>query len=399
MRTTGGWKPKAGCVMLWALIGLSLIGFRDARPVRAEEPIRVGLSLALTGRFAVIAQDQEKGYRLWEREVNARGGILGRPVQLIVYDDGSQPQRGAELYLQLITTDRVDFLFGPYSSMISHAVLPVAARYNVPILIGGAAADSLWEKGYTNVVGIYTPASKFTLGFFELLVWEAVERVSLINADDSFSSDVVRSAERWAGRFGLQIVHRATFSKDATKLDTLAAEARDRNSQAVILGGHLNEAVDLRAAFKRIAWYPQAFYASVGPTLPAFLARCGPDAESVFGTSLWEPRANFPGSRHFHETFKETFALMPSYHAALAYATGQVLEAAIVRAGNADRAAVRDSLFQMDTMTIIGRYGVDGNGKQVRQHTFITQWQNGTKEIVWPPEIQTAPPVFNRGAR
>jgi len=378
-----------------ALLTLALLlGPACAAPA-ARDPIRVGLSLALSGRFAAIAGDQEKGYRLWERDVNQGGGLLGRDVEVVIRDDASDPREATAIYERLVDQDRVDFLFGPYSSMISHAVLPVAARHRIPIIIGGAAADSLWEQGYPNVVGAYTPASKFTLGFFELLVWQGLDRVALLSADDSFSSDLAESAEQWMRRFGLQLVHRESFTKGTTRLDEQARSARERGAQALVVCGHLDEAVHMRAALKRIAWTPGAYYASVGPALPAFLERCGPDAEGVFATSLWEPHANFPGARGFLEDFKAAYGAEPGYHAALAYATGQVWEAAVRQAGSADRAGVLQALLEMDIMTIIGRYGVDDHGKQVRQHTFIIQWQNGTKQIVWPPEIQTAPAAFH----
>ena len=156
----------------------------------------------------------------------------------------------------------------------------------------------------------------------------------------------------------------------------------------------MDTAVNMAKALKRIEWRPQAFYASVGPALQAFYDRCGPDAENVFATSLWEPRANYPGAQEFNRQFIETYAENPGYHAGLAYAAGQVLEKAVAEAGSLDRAKVREALHHLDTMTIIGRFGVDKTGKQVRQHTFIIQWQKGHKELVWPDQIRTAEPVF-----
>jgi len=156
----------------------------------------------------------------------------------------------------------------------------------------------------------------------------------------------------------------------------------------------MNEAVNMTKALKRIGWRPKAFYASVGPALQGFYDRCGLDADSVFGTSLWEPRANYPGAKQFNQQFIETYGETPGYHAGLAYAAGQVLKKAVSDAGSLNKEKVRDAFFHLDTMTIIGRFGVDKTGKQVRQHTFIIQWQNGRKQVVWPNQIKTAEPVF-----
>ena len=396
MSKRAGAKSNPRCIAtILVLAGVVLCGLGGRPAAAADKPIRIGLSLSLTGRFAAIAGDQEKGYRLWEQDVNRSGGLLGHPVAVVIHDDASQPENSQAIYRRLIAQDRVDFLFGPYSSMISQAVLPIAAAAKLPILIGGAAADSLWEQAYDNVVGIYTPASKFTLGFFELLVWQGLDRIALLAADDPFSTDLAHSARRWAQRFGLQIVFGADFAKGTQDLSALATQSRQSGAQVVLMCGHLNEAVNMRRALKAIKWVPSAYYASVGPALPAFKARCGPDAEDVFATSLWEPHANFPGSQSFYDAFKARYGTVPGYHAALAFATGQVLEAAIRQADSAAPGVVRDVLFQMDIMTIIGRFGIDHHGKQVRQHTFIIQWQAGRKEVVWPQEIQTATPIFH----
>jgi branched-chain amino acid transport system substrate-binding protein len=370
---------------------LALLG---STPVAAAQPIKIGVSLGLSGRFEEMSTALKNGFELWERNVNEENGILGRPVKLIVKNDQGDPERAVSIYRELITETHVDFLFAPYSSLITAAVLPIAEEYGMPLLIAGAAADSLWEQGYRNAIGIYTPASKFAVGFLELLVLNDLDGISLVYAEDPFSVDLAESSRQWAGRFGLNVVDFEGFKKGTRDLDFLALKAKAHHSQVLMVCGHMNEAVHMAMALKRIGWRPKAFYASVGPALEEFYDRCGPEAEAVFGTSLWEPRANYPGALQFNQQFIETYGRVPGYHAGLAYAAGQVLKKAVEEAGRVDKEKVRDALFQLDTMTIIGRFGVDKTGKQVRQHKFIIQWQNGTKELVWPDTIKTAKPKF-----
>jgi branched-chain amino acid transport system substrate-binding protein len=378
----------------WIILFLFLGMLFWQNPCMAERPIKIGVSLGLTGRFSVMADALNKGFHLWEQNVNKENGILGRPVKVIVKDDASDPERAVSLYRELLTKEQVDFLFAPYSSLITAAVLPIAEEYDMPILIAGAAADKLWEKGYHNAIGIYTPASKFTIGFLELLVLNDLDRITLVSADDLFSTDLAESTKKWAGRFGLNIVDSARFAKGTLNLEPFALKAKENNSQVLMVCGHMNEAINMAQALKKIGWRPKAFYASVGPALQGFHDRCGPDAESVFATSLWEPRANYPGAQNFNQQFIETYGETPGYHAGLAYAAGQVLKKAVGEAGSINRDKVRDALFHLDTMTLIGRFGVDKTGKQVRQHTFIIQWQNGRKELVWPNQVKTAEPQF-----
>ena len=386
LESIGRWKRIA------LLLSIAMFVFQT--PCMAEKPIKIGVSLGLTGRFAVMSDALNKGFKLWEQNVNNENGILGRPVRLIVKDDQSDPGRAVTIYQELIKKERVDFLFAPYSSLITAAVLPVAEKNDMPLLIAGAAADSLWEKGYRNAIGIYTSASKFALGFLELIVLNDLDRITVVYADDPFSVDLAQSAKKWAKRFGLNIVAFERFKKGTLNLEPLAVKAKENNSQVLMVCGHMNEAVNMSKALKKIGWRPKAFYASVGPALQGFYDRCGLDAESVFGTSLWEPRANYPGAQKFNQQFIETYGETPGYHAGLAYAAGQVLKKAVGEAGSINKEKVRDALFHLDTMTIIGRFGVDKTGKQIRQQTFIIQWQNGRKELVWPNQIKTAKPVF-----
>jgi len=384
--SAGRWKRVA------LLLSIAILFFQT--PCMAEKPIKIGVSLGLTGRFAVMADALNKGFKLWEQNVNNENGILGRPVRVVVKDDQSNPELAVSIYRELIKKEHVDLLFAPYSSLITAAVLPVAEENDMPLLIAGAAADSLWEKGYRNAIGIYTSASKFAIGFLELIVLNELDRITVVYADDPFSVDLAENAKKWAQRFGLNIVDFEKFKKGTLNLEPLALKTKENDSQVLMVCGHMNEAVNMSKALKKIGWRPKAFYASVGPALQGFYDRCGSDAESVFGTSLWEPRANYPGAQKFNQQFIETYGETPGYHAGLAYAGGQVLKKAVSEAGSIDKDKVRDALFQLDSMTIIGRFGVDKTGKQVRQHTFIIQWQNGHKELVWPNQIKTAKPVF-----
>lgn len=360
----------------------------------AQEPIKVGVSLGLTGRFAVISDALHKGFQIWEQHVNSSGGLLGRQIRIICKDDGSSPETARGLYHELIETEKVDFLFAPYSSLITEAVLPIAEQHGIPILVAGAAADRLWEKGYRNVIGVYTTASKFVVGFMELLVLNDLDDIAILCADDSFSMDLANGARDWTRRFGLNIALFESFKKGTEQLDNLVIKARKSGANVLIVCGHLNESVYMAMSLKRVGWRPQARYASVGPTFPAFRDRCGEEAEGVFTTSLWEPRANYPGAQKFETDFIATYGEAPGYHAGLAYAGGQVLAQAIRESGSVDRDKVRALLFKLDTMTIIGRFGVNQTGKQVRQQAFIIQWQNGRKELVWPEAIQTAKARF-----
>lgn len=376
---------------------ISFLLFFIALPASAQEPlIKIGVSLGLTGKYSEMSDMQMKGFRLWESDVNKRGGLLGKKVQVIIYDDKSDPHTAKSAYEYLILKDKVDFVFRPYSSGITEAILPVTEEHGYPVLATGASADSIWQKGYKNVFGIYAPASKYSLGFLELLVRNNFKNVAIVHADDAFSRDLAQGTKKWAERFGLNVLLFEGFKKDAENLVWVAAKAKAVKAQALIVCGHFNEAVNIRLAFKRIKWQPKAYFASVGPALSSFHAKLGADAEYVFSSSQWEhieSRKN-PGCHEFYTAYIEAYNETPSYHAATAYAGGQILETAIIKAKSIEREKIRVILLSMDALNIIGRYGVDKRGMQVKHFNFIIQWQDGKKKTVWPEELKTSDPIF-----
>jgi branched-chain amino acid transport system substrate-binding protein len=366
------------------------------QPAYASEPIKIGLTLGLTGKYSEMSNMQMKGFRLWEDHVNSRGGILGRNVHLVIYDDKSDPRIAKMLYEHLILRDEVDLVFGPYSSEITEAILPITEKYGYPVLASGASADSLWQKGYKNVFGINTPASRYALGFLELLVRADLNDIAIVYADDAFSKSIADGAKRWAERFRLNVLLFEEFRKGTRNLDDIAQRVKASGAQVLIVGGHLEESIDMRVSLKNIGWYPKAYYASVGPALPAFYDKLQGNADYVFSSSLWEHHRGllFLGCPGFYHAFIQTYKEEPSHHAAIAYAAGQILEAALKRSGSLDRKKIRDILSAMNTISIVGRYGVDRTGMQIQHFNLIIQWQNGKKEVVWPKDLRTAQPIF-----
>lgn len=363
----------------------------------AQDTVRIGLTLGLTGRYAEMSGMQEKGFRLWAKEVNEKGGLLGHPVELIIYNDDSDPETAAKKYEKLISTDKVDLLFGPYSSGITAAVLPVTEKHRYPLIITGASSDALWEKGYTGAFGMYSSASKYTVGFLEMLVLNGISKLAIIFADDSFSTNTARGTKEWAERFGLEVIKYEEFPKAESNLDSYILGARNAGAEVVIVSGHFNESLEMARSLARIRWSPIASYASVGPALTRFGEILGAKAEGIFSSSQWESACALcpPPFRDFADRFLTSYGQKPSYHAAAAFAGGQVVEEVLSKTKSLDREKFKKAMYSLDTTTLLGRFGVDSRGMQVRHFPLIIQWQKGSKEIVWPKDLRTAEPVLN----
>ncbi len=371
-----------------------IIIFSISHASSSQEPIRIGLTLALTGKFAPMGNAQMNGFKIWEKHINEKGGLLGRKIELIIYDDNSDSETAKKIYEKMIVKEKIDFLFGPYSSPITEAVLPVTEEYGHPLLISGASGNSLWEKNYKNAIGVYTTTDRIPQGFLELLIKNNIKKIAVVYADDLFSTDLANGFVSWAKKFNMEILMKESFKKDTSDLTYLAKKTKDSGAETLILSGHFNEAVDMRKALKAINYYPRAYYAYIGAALDDYHEKLGKDANYTFSSSLWEIKANFPGAKKFYTDYLNAFNKTPQYHSAIAYASGQVLEEAVKRSNSFDRKKIREILFKMDIITIIGRYGIDRTGRQVRQHVFITQWQKGKKELLWHERLATAKPIF-----
>lgn len=369
------------CVAFWA---------------HADTPVTIGVSLGLTGRYAKMANMQEKGFRLWADQVNQKGGLLGRPVQLIIYDDRSDRATAKRLYNKLLVEDGVDLLFTPYSSGLTAAIAPIIEQHRCPVPVSGASSDKIWEQSYRYLFGVYIPASRYAVGFLEMSAMHGHSKVAILHADDTFSTQIGLGTKSWAKKFGLDLVLFRTFAKGKTDFSDLASAVKHSNADMVIMCGHYDESVYMRLALKHIAWMPKAYYASVGPALPSYGDRLKADADLSFSSSQWETSVIYgPKDQDlFRKPFKQMYGVEPAYQAATAYAAGQILEKAIKKAQSFDREKIRAILSKMDAMSIIGRYGVDAHGKQIKHFPITIQWQNGKKKIVWPSELATADPNF-----
>lgn len=360
----------------------------------AVEPVKIGATVSLTGKYAEMGQMNEKAYRLWERHVNQKGGLAGRRVKLILHDDESNAEHAKERYLELIKREKVDLVLGPYSSEITEAVSSVTEELRYPLLASGASADSIWDHGRKYIFGVYITADKYSVGFLELLVKSGLSKVAILSADDLFSKSIEAGTKSWARRYGLNVVYSDTFKKGSKQIEKSVQAARNSGADAVMVAGYFDDAVNGRLALKKIGWAPKAYYATVGPAVQKYYEVLKEDAELTYSSSQWEPNHPFPGSRAFAEEFHRDYGIMPSYHAASAYAAGQILEAAVRKAKNLDRSKLRDTLSALDTITVMGRYGVEPDGRQVRHFTSTVQWQDGKKEIVSPPKMTTAKAIW-----
>ena len=211
------------------------------------------------------------------------------------------------------------------------------------------------------------------------------------------SQAVLADSSKWAKRYGLELA--VKVSTGVTGLPGALDQISRARADAVAVWGSQEGCAEAVRLLKRSVWKHKALYVSSSQSIyKALRDLSSRDMDGTFTTVAWDIRAAkaFPGGVGFVERFRNVYSQDPDSTAASSYAGGQILEAAAAKAQSLDRAKIKQSLTGLDTVTILGRYGVDPSGMQLRQFPLTLQWQKGKREIVWPEDLRTAKPAVAR---
>jgi branched-chain amino acid transport system substrate-binding protein len=394
-RSGGRLVIPAAALVLAGLLTVLAPGVLKAAP----QAIRIGASVSLSGKYAEPSQMIQAGYQLWEKQINVRGGLLNRPVKLILLDDHSRVEDARQLYRRLIEKEAVDLLLSPYGSPMTLAASEVSEANGYVMLACAASAEALFNRGYRNLFGVYAPARRYFIGLMDLMARHGIQTVAILYEDSPFNRDVAEGTESWARRFGLQVIFRQPFSQETTDLPHAVEELQRQfpSTEGLVFSAYPPDCYRLLEILEARGWRPPVLAQTIAPIHPGFYQKAGPSAEGVFGPSQWEPdeRIPFPGTRQFIHDFEVKYGMKPSYHAASAYTACQILEQAVTSTATLDQETIRNFIASMDSVTVIGRFKVDSRGMQIGHNPFLIQWQNGEKEIVYPRKLQTAAPRFS----
>lgn len=366
----------------------------------ADNPVRIGATVSLSGRYQATSEMIHNAYRLWATQVNRRGGLLNRPVELILLDDQGEPDNVRAGYRRLIEQEKVDLVLAPYGTPLSLAAAEVTEEHGYTLLASAASGTSLWSKGYRQVFGVYATADRYFIGFLDLIARNDLGSLAILYAEGSFTGSAAEGARIWAGRFGVVVSHYQKFTH-VDQVDEFLLQIQPMQNRALIVCAYPNEDYQILQLLAKNGIHPTALAVSIAPALPDFAQKAGQYAEGVFGPSQWEPdeRLPFPGTMQFISDFKTAYHISPSYHAGAAFAGCQLLENAVKHTGSLNHQQISQKIRSLDTVTVIGRFKVDKDGRQIGHNPILIQWQNGRKEIVYPFKMKTAHPIIEGTSR
>jgi branched-chain amino acid transport system substrate-binding protein len=368
--------------MAWAVISLVAAG-----PSLAQQPIRVGASIAISGRDAVQGGYVREGYLLCQKHVNEKGGDLGRPIEFVIRDDGSDPKAAAALYGKLITEDKVDAVIGPYGSAMTDAAADVTETHRKLMVAPEAGTTSLWEKGRRYLVMVVSPLEAATEGTIDLAARHGLKTIALINADTLTGKAVAKGTLELAKTKGLEVVLHETYLPGTTDFSAILNKVKAVKPDVLVANYVPAEVIAITRQMRELDVNVKMLSATPGAGFLDYEKALGKTAEFVYAGSYWNPNLPYPGNREFVAAYQKEFNRAPAFVSASSYAGCQLLVDAARRAGSFDSEKLREELLKAKTRTLFGDFAVDERGFQIGHKAITIQWQDGKQVVVWPDEV------------
>jgi branched-chain amino acid transport system substrate-binding protein len=383
-----------------------------------KTPIKIGISVPLSGDFSADGKATQQGYQLWADTVNKNGGLLGRQVQLIFANDGSDTNQVVTDYQKFIATDKVDLVLGPYSTLLTKPASKEAARYGYAMLEGSGGGPSVFTQGLNNVFDVSPPIASQMNGFVKyILSLPASQRptsAAYETEDDPFTQPMIDQAKSQLEAGGIKTADYHVYPAETTDFTPIAQHAINSGAQLVVLGSMLPDIIAEVKAFRQQHFNPKAIIASAGPDQgSSFTGPIGGAkvAEGIFYPNGWDPSINVPATPNvpgaisnsqFVQDFIAKFGGTAgdiSADSPEAYAAGQVLQQAVQKVGSLDNSKIISELHSGATFyTVQGLVKFDSTGQNTAGIVYVFQWQGGQVKAVYPPQQAVAQPEYPKPA-
>jgi branched-chain amino acid transport system substrate-binding protein len=397
-----------------------LFGVANLTPLCAADPIRIGTGMALTGGLAANGKAAILAMKIWEEETNAKGGLLGRPVQLIYYDDQSNPSTVPGIFTKLLDVDKVDLICGDYGTNLLAPAMPVVVQHNMTFfaLFGLDVNREFQYPRYFAMqpAGGPNPSAAFSQGFFELAAAQnpKPKTLAIVAADAEFPHNAADGARENAKKAGLQIVYDKTYPPNTTDYTPIVRAVDAANADVVFSASYPPDAVGIVRAANEIGLKAKLFGGGlVGLQYASIKQQLGPMLNGIVNYDFWEPAntLNFPGVEEFLKKYQSKAASegvdpLGYYLPPFAYANLQVLQAAVEGTKSLDQDKLADWLRKNTIKTIVGDIAFGSNGEwkearvlQIQFHDVkgsdLDQWKTDEKQtILWPDKYATGKTIF-----
>ncbi|WP_306205803.1 amino acid ABC transporter substrate-binding protein [Actinoplanes sp. RD1] len=371
-----------------------------------DGPIKVGISLPLTGDFSEPGKGVQQGYEAWAKIVNDAGGLLGRQVELTILDDQSSADRVVADYEQLIGSDQVDLVVGPFSTRLVVPSARVASEYGMLFVEPAGAAAEVFTQGFKNLFYAapavandhYNHLAEYILG---LPADQRPKTAAYAAMDDPFAQGTAYGLKARLEAGGVKTVVNEVYPPNTTDFGSIAAKIAASKADVVVGGSQYQDGVNLIVALQQLSYQPKLAAFSTAPTNPEFAAAIGNKTEGILAPTGYSQDAPYPSNKEFVEKYTAQFGKAPEEDQANAYTTGQVVAAAVKAVGCAEQGDCQQKLIDWvhanKVDTVVGTLSWDDTGKPQGAH-MIQQWVGGDIKIVLPADVKEAAIVYPKPA-
>jgi branched-chain amino acid transport system substrate-binding protein len=365
------------------------------------DPITIGISLPLTGDFSQPGGEAKRGYEIWAELTNETGGLLGRPVELIILDDASSQDTVVTDYNRLISQDEVDLLLGTFSSLLNIPASAVAERNQMVYVEPAGGSPDLFDDGYEYLFFAQQATAPHQADLFAQWVLSLPEGERPTTAayptqDDPFAAPVIEGIRTQLEAGGIETVYETVYPPETTNFDTIAADIKASGAELVAEGAVFEDGIGIIRSFQKVGYSPEVLFETSAPSNSGqFSDAIGLDnTEGVFYAVSWHQDTDTLLNAVFVQRYQEKFEQLPAEDAADAFAAAQVLQAAVEAVGEIDQVAIKDYLHANSVDTLLGTLSWDETGAP-EQAFLLAQWQGGAAEIVLPEEVATTDAVVH----
>jgi branched-chain amino acid transport system substrate-binding protein len=388
-------------------------------PAQAADPIKVGMTLALTGTGAPAGKMLQAAIEMWRDDVNAKGGLLGRPVEVIVYDDQSNPASVPNLYTKLISVDKADLLLGPYGTNFVAPAMPTIIQNNKMLISYTAIGinDKYHYDKYFSMVPVGPDGVRaFSKGFFEMAAKQKPkpQTVAIVAADAEFAQAAAAGARVELKKHGFKLIFDKNYPPNTTDFTPVMRAVQAANADIVYAGAYPADSVGLVRAANEIGLKPKMFGgALIGQLVTPIKTNLGPIQNGIVITESFvpSPKLNFPGLDDLMKRYQAKapqlktdpigYAFVP-----FGYTNGQILDQAVTATKSLDHTVLAKYLHSHTFKTVVGDISFGKDGEWSKPRVVVTQFQNiepnnvqqfrsGAKQpILWPPEYKTGEMIY-----
>ena len=406
----------AGTTVALAAAGAMFVGSATAQN---KEPIKIGFGMSQTGPLGPNGKSSLLAMKIWEEDVNAKGGLLGRPVKLIYYDDQSKPDTVPGIYAKLMDVDKVDLVVSGYASTQIAAAMPlVIQKKKLFVSLFGTGVNEKFDypKYFSMIPNGPTPKPAFTRGFFKVAEAQKPkpQTIAIAAADAEFGRNACEGAEENAKASGFKIIYNKNYPPSTTDFSPIVRAIQAANPDLLVICSYPLDTVGMVKAMNEVGFKPKMWGgAMVGLQATVFKTQLGPLLNGVVNFETWLPvkSMQFPGSMDLLKKYQDRAKAegvdpLGYYMPVWAYAYLQVLGDAIAATKSTNDDVLADYIRKTTFKTVVGDVKFGKQGEWTEERTLAAQFQNikgntiddvrdlSKEVIVYPPKFKTGEVIY-----